>query len=59
MPITSLVRGNPTLWHDLLNWMNEHLNSMTENHDDERTKEGLNLKDDTPMVPIVRSIFQK
>ena len=52
MPITSLLRGNPTLWHDLSNWMNGHLDSMMEAHDDNWTKEESNLEDDTPMVPI-------
>ena len=26
MPIASLLRGNPTLWHDLSDWMNRNLN---------------------------------
>ena len=30
MPIASLLRGNPTLWHDLSDWMNGHLDSMTD-----------------------------
>ena len=25
MPFASLLRGNPTLWHDLSVWMNKHL----------------------------------
>ena len=52
MSIASLLRGNSTLWHDLLDWMNKHLNSMTEVHDEERMKEGSNLEDEMPMVPI-------
>ena len=52
MPIALLLRENPTLWHDLSDWMNGHLNLMTEVHDEEHMKEGSNSKDDTPMVPI-------
>lgn len=52
MLIALLLKGNPTLSHDLLDWMNGHLNSMTEVHDEEWTKEGSNLEDDMPMVPI-------
>ena len=52
MPIASLLTGNPTLWHDLSDWMNGHLDSMTEAHEENWTKEESNLGDDTPMVPI-------
>ena len=52
MLITLFLRGNVTLWHDLSDWMNGHLNSMAEVHDEERMKEGSNLEDDMPMVPI-------
>ena len=52
MPIASLLRGNPTLWHDLSDWMNGHLDSMTEAHEENWTKEESNSGEDTPMVPI-------
>ena len=52
MPIASLLKRNPTLWHDLSDWMNGHLDSMMEAHENEWTKEESNLEDDTPMVPI-------
>ena len=52
MPIASLLRGNPTLWHDLSDWMNRHLDSMTEAHEEKWTKEESSLEDNTPMVPI-------
>ena len=52
MPIASLLRGNPSLWHDLSDWMNGHLDSMMEAHEDKWTKEESDLEDDTPMVPI-------
>ena len=42
-----MLQGN-----DLSNWMNGHLDSMTEAHNDGWTKEESNLEDDTPMVPI-------
>ena len=47
-----IVRRNPTLWHDLSNWMNGHLDSMAKTHDDKWTKEESDLDDDMPMVPI-------
>ena len=52
MPIASLLKGNPTLWHDLLDWMNGHLDLTGEVHDDKWVKEESNLENDTPMVPI-------
>ena len=52
MPIASLLRGNSTLWHDLSDWMNGHLDSMTEAQEEKWTKEELDLEDDTQMVPI-------
>ena len=52
MPIASLLRGNPMLWHDISDWMNKHLDSMTEAHEENWTKEESNSGDDTPMVPI-------
>ena len=55
MPIASLLRGNPTLWHDLSDWMNRHLDSMTKAHDNKWTKEESNLEDDMPMVRINKS----
>ena len=39
MLIASLLRGNPTLWHDLSDWMNGHLDSMTEAQEEDWTKE--------------------
>ena len=39
MPIASLLRGNPTLWHDLSDWMNGHLDSMTNAQEENWTKE--------------------
>ena len=47
MPIASLLRGNPTLWHDLSNWMNGHLDSMMEAHEEYWTKEESNLVENT------------
>ena len=44
MPIASLLRENLTLWHDLSDSMNGHLDSMGEVHDDKWTKEGSNLE---------------
>ena len=35
--------------------MNGHLDSMTEAHENEWTKEESNLEDDTPMMPINKS----
>ena len=52
MPIASLLRGTPTLWHDLSDWMNVHLNSMSDTPDGELNEQGLNSEEDTPMVPI-------
>ena len=52
MPIASLLRENPTLWHDLSDWMNGHLDSMTEAHEENWTKEESNSEEDTQMVPI-------
>ena len=52
MPIASLLKGNPTLWHDLSDWMNGHLDSMTEAQEENWTKEESNSVDNTPMVPI-------
>ena len=46
MLTTSLLRENLTLWHDLSDWMNGHLNSMTEIRDEELSKEGRNLDND-------------
>ena len=43
MPIASLLRGNPTLWHDLSDWMNGNLDSMTEAREEKWTKEELSL----------------
>ena len=42
MQIASLLRGNPTLWHDLSDWMNEHLNSMTKAQEENWTKDESN-----------------
>ena len=42
MPIASLLRGNPTLWHDLSDWMNGRLDSMTGAHDENWIKEESN-----------------
>ena len=52
MPIASLLRGNPTLWYDLSDWMNGHLDSMTETHEENWTKGESNSEDDMQMVPI-------
>ena len=52
MPIASLLRGNSALWQDLSDWMNGHLDSMAEVHDEKWTKEESNLENDMPMVPI-------
>ena len=42
MPIASLLRGNPTLWHDLSDWMNGHLDSMTDAQEENWTKDESN-----------------
>ena len=34
-----MLRENPTLWHDLSDWMNGHLDSMTEAQEGNWTKE--------------------
>ena len=52
MMIASLLMGNLSLWHDLLDRKNGHLNSIIEIPDEELSKEEPNLEDDTPMVPI-------
>ena len=52
MPIASLLRGNPTLWHALSNWMNGHLSSMTKIPDEELYEGVPSLEEDMPMVPI-------
>ena len=52
MSIASLLRGNLTLWHDLSDWMNGHLDPMMEAHEDKWTKEESDFEDDMPMVPI-------
>ena len=44
MPIASLLKGNLTLWHDLSNWMNGHLDSMTEAHEGKLDQRGIELK---------------
>lgn len=52
IPIASLLRGNLTLWHDLSDWMNKHLNLMTKILDKEPSEKCPNLEEDMPMVPI-------
>ena len=42
MPIASLLKENPTLSHDLSDWMNGHLDSMMEVHEENWTKEESN-----------------
>ena len=55
--IASLLREIPTLWHELSNWMNEHLNSMIEIPDEELSKEEPNLEDNTSMV-LINKLYQ-
>ena len=52
MPIASLLRGNPTLWHDLSDWMNGHLDPTTDAQEENWTREESNSEEDTQMVPI-------
>lgn len=40
MHVASLLRGNLTLWHDLSDWTNKHLDSMTNLFDGELNEEG-------------------
>ena len=52
MPIASLLRENPTLWHDLLDWMNGNLGSMTEAHEERWTQKESNSEEDTQILSI-------
>ena len=45
-------RESSTLWHDLLDWMDSHLDSMTEAFEENWTKEESNSGENMPMVPI-------